>query len=268
MYKMIVVDLDGTLLNEKREITTNTITYLKSLKDKGMIITIATGRIYASAIAVTRGAIFADYLITDNGSSIYDLKEKKPIIKNLISKEIAETILSYYDDTVHFIDICDDNYFYELIEKYKNNNRVIYTQDKNFILNNCKEITHASIGLKDNSKVEAMYEKLKKEIKEIDFHIMQDSFEEKKWIEIVPKGCNKHNAVTYLSHVLSLKKEDILVFGDGLNDKEMIEKCGYGVALKNALPCIKEVAQEITKKDYREEGVICYLKELFEKEGK
>lgn len=65
MVKMIVTDLDGTLLNENEKVSNTSKQYLKRLKDMGCIIIIATGRIYASALKTTDGAEFANYLITD-----------------------------------------------------------------------------------------------------------------------------------------------------------------------------------------------------------
>lgn len=262
---MIVVDLDGTILNEKRQITKNTINYLHSLKEKGFIIVIATGRIYASSLLATEGATFANYLLTDAGTCIYDLENNKVIKKDLIRKETIEKIFSYYDDSFNFIDVCDQNHTYKYIEECHEGRSVIATKDLDYILTQCNEITHAAISLKDYNRVPALYTKLKKEMTDADIIIMQDSFKESKWLEILPKGCNKWNAITYLAETLSIKVEEIMAFGDGGNDIEMIKKCGFGIAMKNALPSVKEVAKDITKFDYKEEGVIKYLEKNFRK---
>jgi len=76
---MIVVDLDGTVLNENKKISDNTKNYLKKLKDKGYIIVIATGRIYASALNVTDYANFSNYIISDTGACIYNRLNSKAI---------------------------------------------------------------------------------------------------------------------------------------------------------------------------------------------
>lgn len=106
-----------------------------------------------------------------------------------------------------------------------------------------------------------LYNKLIKEFEELDIIIMQDSSSNRKRMDIMPKGCLKHNAIKKLAEYLKINNDDIICFGDGLNDIEMLEKCGYGVALKNALPEAKKVAKDITKFDNNHNGVINYLKE-------
>lgn len=64
-----------------------------------------------------------------------------------------------------------------------------------------------------------------------------------------------------LADFLKISNENIIAFGDGLNDTEMLKKCGTGIALKNALPEVKDVADDITKYDHNHEGVIRYLTE-------
>lgn len=81
---MIVVDLDGTILNKDMQVSINTKKYLQFLKNKGYIITIATGRIYASALRVTEGAEFANFIISDTGSCIYDISNDSIIFKKSI----------------------------------------------------------------------------------------------------------------------------------------------------------------------------------------
>ena len=69
--KMIVMDLDGTLLNKESRVTENTKKYLYNLNQKGYIMVIATGRILKSALIATDGAEFANYIVTDAGAAVY-----------------------------------------------------------------------------------------------------------------------------------------------------------------------------------------------------
>ena len=90
--KMIVVDLDGTLLNIKSICSDKTKKYLKRLKDLGYIIVIATGRVLENAIRVTDGAKFANYVIANSGGLIYDLDNYKLIYKNKIGRILLQKI--------------------------------------------------------------------------------------------------------------------------------------------------------------------------------
>lgn len=261
MIKMIVTDLDGTLLNENSKVSYETREYLKKLKNMGYIIVIATGRIYASALKATDGAEFANYLITDTGSCIYDMSNSKPIYKNNIDKKIVEKLLDYYNDNFRYIFICDKNYIYKYSDDIENSNIVKTTKDKNVILNSVTSISHISISMKNNDEVMKLYHKLLDDIKELDFDIMQDSFSDRKWIEISAKNVSKYNAISSLATLLHIDNSEIMAFGDGLNDIDMLEKCGQGIAMKNALIEVKRIANNVTSDDNNHDGVINYLKE-------
>ncbi len=154
MVKMIVVDLDGTILNHMGIVSKTMKEYLKKLKDNGYVIVIATGRIYASAISVTDGAEFANYIISDTGVCTYNTIDSSPIFKSNIDKEIVESVFKYYNENCYFIDVCDKNTIYTYTDNIVNNSPVIkITNNKDYILNTCAEVTHISISMKNNDSV-------------------------------------------------------------------------------------------------------------------
>ena len=87
------------------------------------------------------------------------------------------------------------------------------------------------------------------------------SFSDRKWIETIKKGCTKYTAISQLANHLNINNDEIIAFGDGLNDIDMIKNCGIGVALSNALPLVKESANFITTYNHENDGVIEFLKE-------
>lgn len=256
--KMIVMDLDGTLLDKSRKISLNTKKYLTLLKSKGYIIVIATGRIYASALRATDEAEFSNYVITDTGACIYDMKNFNPIFEKTIPKDMARKILDYYNDDFCFIDVCDKDVIYKYADE--NNEFVKSIRDKEYIFESCKKIFHITITMKTNDAVILLYKQLIREFPDLEVIIMQDSFAEKIWIDIMTKSCSKYNAIKTLTEYLNINIRDVIAFGDGLNDIEMLEKCGKGVALQNALDEVKKVADDITIYDHDNEGVMHYLK--------
>lgn len=264
MIKMIVVDLDGTILDENRKVSENTKQYLLKLKKIGYIITIATGRIYSSALKATDGAEFANYVISDTGTCAYRTSDAESIFKNIINRETANKFFKYYNDECRYIDICDKNVIYKYSDEIENSSVVKTIKDKDYILDTCKDISHISIAMKSNDAVIELYNKLIIDIPELDIIVMQDSFSDRKWIETMPKGCSKYNGIKELADYLNINNEEIIAFGDGLNDVEMLEKCGHSVALQNALPEVKSVADEITLYDRNHDGVINYLKEYLD----
>lgn len=261
MNKMLVFDLDGTLLGENSWITKETKEYLKLKKEEGYKIVIATGRIFSSALDVTYGAGFSDYIISDNGAAIYETLNKSPFFVKTISKKIVERIFEYYNKKCRYIDVCDKNNIYKYSDYIDENKVVINLKDKDEILNRIGEITHVSISMYENIDVERLFEILCDDFPELSILIMQDSFDGKKWIEIQPKDCSKYNSISILAKHLNIKNEDIIAFGDGLNDIGMIESCGIGIAMNNALDEVKNVAKYVTKKSHVDNGVIEFLKE-------
>lgn len=249
MIKMIVTDLDGTLLNKEKKVTEETKKYLSVLKEKGYIIVIATGRIYQEALCATDGASFANYIITDTGSCIYDDKNNV-VKKNTIEKNIIKKILAFYNKQIRKLKIYNDVKAFEY-EKGQEEE----------ILEQCKEITHSSIEIFNSENFEKLYEVLKREFHELEIIKMQDSFSDKNWLELMPKGCTKFKAIKKLAESLNIKIEKVMAFGDGLNDIEMLKGCGVGIALKNALPEVKKVAKDITSYDNNNEGIRKYLTE-------
>lgn len=258
---MIVLDLDGTLLNNERKVSNKSKKYLKKLKDMGYIIVIATGRIYESINYVVDGFDFINYVITDTGASCYDVKDGHTVFNNPIDLEIAKKFKKFYNDNCLYIDVCDKHTIYKYSNIVEDYYFIDTTKDWNYIFDNCREISHISISMKTNEQVMQIYDELKKDIPKLDINIMQDSFSDKKWIEAVKKGCTKYRAISKLAKNLNIKNCEIISFGDGLNDIDMLKNCGIGVALSNALPIVKENANFVTNYDHNNDGVIEFLKD-------
>ena len=257
--KMIVTDLDGTLLNSSHKVSSLSKTYLSDLKEKGYVIVLATGRVLKSALGATDGALFADYIISDNGSVIYEVESGKIIFEVGIDKRDARKIIDFYDDSVNYIEICD-YYAYNI---YTDNYRT-YTESSKKItdvlkyLENVKLISHMGVIMKNN--LESKYEALKTNFSNLYFLIMQDSFSSNKWIDIFPKGVSKYQGITFLMEKEHISNDDVIAFGDGLNDVCMIENVGVGVAIGNALDDVKRVSKYVADSN-DSDGVVKFLKQ-------
>lgn len=163
-----------------------------------------------------------------------------------------------------FIDIGTKHKIYKYSKMFMENNSYVKTsQDKNLFFKKFKEAFHISIVFKENTYTLNTYDRLLKKFPELEISLMQDSFGSKKWIDILPKGCNKYSAIQKLAENLKISNEEILAFGDGLNDIEMIQKCGKGIAMKNALEEVKKVSNAVTEISNDENGVVCYLQKHF-----
>lgn len=256
--KMIVVDLDGTLLNINSECSKKTKKYLKKLKDLGYIIVIATGRILRSAINVTDGALFANYIIANAGALIYDMDNKKIVRKNNILKDDIKRICDFYSDEIDFISICDLYYHH----RYMGSEKIDILFDKKIndidkFISNCDDVLHITVKLINNDLVYKYYDLLKRDSLEI--IVMQDSFSDRKCLEIFSKEVSKYNAIKEIMRIEEISNDSVVAFGDGLNDIDMIKLSGIGVAMENALDDVKDVSNYITV-SHNEDGVIYFLK--------
>lgn len=254
--KLIALDLDGTLLNNDGIVSDATKSHLQKLKEKGHIITIATGRILNRALVGTDGAEFANYIVSDAGAAVFknDRINKKweEVYVETLPKDIVQNITSYYNkDKFLSVAILDRN-------------RIHYydgTINITEILERISEITHVTVDFLNNEFTKEYLELFKSKFPNLEIEMMQDSFEDKKWLDILQKDIEKYKGITEVAKLEGIPNENIIAFGDGLNDVEMLKKCGIGVAMKNALPEVKEQADYITSRTNNENGVVEFLKE-------
>lgn len=262
--KIIAMDLDGTLLKDNKECPKSTKEYLKKLKDEGYIIVIATGRILKSAKDITDGAEFANYIVADSGSVIYDNKYKNIISESIIDKPNLIKICEGYKSDWGILELCDEkwcNVYTDL--KYKPREYDNLILNINDFLNNNQKITHISIIPKQYC-VYKIIDKLKEELPTLTVSLMQDSFSDLKYIEIHNNEINKYKGIKLIANKEGIENKNIICFGDGLNDIDMIEKSGIGVAMENALSEIKQIA-EFTTLSNNNEGIKHFLEQNLNK---
>lgn len=265
MKKMIIIDLDNSLLNSRTKCEESSKSYLKKLKDDGYIIVIATGRTLASAIRVTGGAIFTNYIIASGGALIYDNESKQIIYDNTLNNnDVRNLYLKYKELFTEFI-LCDSNNYYKYSSIKELSYLDIEIKDVLTFLETSPILKHLTLGVKDEDKIYDFREKLNKEFFSLKFVVMQDSLANHKWIDVFCDGVSKYNAITFLSKLLNIANVNIIAFGDGLNDIDMISNCGVGVAMGNALKEVKEKALYVTL-DCDNEGIITFLKEYLNNE--
>ena len=90
---------------------------------------------------------------------------------------------------------------------------------------------------------------------------MQDSTDARQWLVVMPKGVNKSSTLELLCKRLGYSLNDVIFFGDGLNDIELMKNSGFGVAMGNALEEVKMVSDDVTLTNL-EDGVIKYLNKI------
>ena len=281
MYKMVAVDLDGTMLNSYGEVTENTKRVVKQTIKKGTEVVIASGRTIDSIKEIAKDIGASKYIIAGNGAVLYDTKTDKILYENYIPLNKA----------LEIIDICEQNSIYYNVYTNKSiiadslRYNVLYYYKENLKKDDSKKTSITLVDNIPNYIKEMKNEKIMKIIvcditksvfKSIikmftpvqDVDVLDISHMARKIIkhgstqipieyyytEISMKDVNKWNAIEFLINNLNIKREEVITIGDNMNDKEMIEQAGLGIAMKNGGPRITEVADFITD-DNNNEGV-------------
>ena len=274
MYKIVTIDLDGTLLNSRGEISENNIKILRKCIDKGIEIVLTSGRITSSILNFANLIGGTNYLIAGNGSCIYDINNKEVLYQNSLPKE----------KVLEIIKICEENSMYysaygekSILTKSYNHSILFYakenlnkvnkekininiTEDIFSYVKNSDNPKISKITISDNDKIvfTSMVKKLKNishvdvlDVAHISRKIIENGTElvpiEFYYSEVMNENVNKWSAIERLIKKLDIKQEEVISIGDNLNDKEMLENAGLGIAMGQAAPYIKEFADFITE---------------------
>ena len=254
-YKLIAMDFDGTLLRDDKTISKNTKDILKLYKDLGYLIVGVTARTLKSAKDVIPLNIF-NYLIINNGVSIYNVDNNKMIYQGNIDKDIVKKITEEIESICEQIDYVTDNIYYIYINK-KNSN-LDFIKDISSVDEIDEPIARMNIFLKDIDKIKDYYDLISTKYNNVNCFIMQDSDSSNKWLVINPKGVNKANTLKELGRMENISLDEMIFFGDGLNDLEVIDEVGLGVAMGNALDEIKDKSKEVTETN-NNDGIVKFL---------
>ncbi|CUX23578.1 Cof-type HAD-IIB family hydrolase [Clostridium sp. C105KSO13] len=259
--KMIGLDLDGTLLNEKKEILPYTRRILNHAIERGIIVLAATGRPLTGIPEELRFYPDIRYAITSNGARVMDIKENKPLIERLLpierGKKALETFRKY--DTLQ--EVYFDGQGYAPEQKLRNIGH--YHHDPNmweYVLKSRKPVQSIMALIehenKDMDKVQAIFADSEEqkaawaELEKQEGIVLVTSLGYN--IEINASGVNKGTALVELGKMLGIRREEIMACGDRDNDIDMLKEAGLGVAMGNAEEEVKNAADYITLSNIEE----------------
>lgn len=257
-YKMVCLDMDGTLLTDDKKITERSRETLKKVQQKGVKVVVCTGRLFASA------KYYADILgtstavITSNGAYIRDRGTDKVVYESILDIEKCRTfvdIAEKYDVCIYFnttssivsnIDNADKTYveFYRRYNKMLPRERQInidVMDDWNKIFDKYRDKFVKCIMADENIK---KFDAIRKDILSlVDVEIVSSA---KSNIEIMNKSVSKGNAALMLGNYYGIPRNNIICIGDNENDISMIRAGGLGIAMDNGDERTKSAADYIT----------------------
>ncbi|MDR7870596.1 MAG: Cof-type HAD-IIB family hydrolase [Tissierellaceae bacterium] len=260
-YKLVAIDMDGTLLNSKGTVSDRTRQAIYDASKKGVYVVLATGRILKSAINHSIKLNLNKPIISCNGAIMID--EDKNIIfdKPMKSKSVKEVIEIGQSENIYF-HFYDDNSFYSNVyveevlnfynteESKKSGNEI-----KVNIFDNAEEILNKGINVykflfldDDRDKLN----RLKSRLKYIEDINICTSWGNN--LEVMDSYVSKGNSLEYLCSHLNISSHEVIAIGDNENDISMIDFAGLGVAMGNGVEKVKSVADIVTSTN-DEDGV-------------
>lgn len=269
--KLIAVDLDGTLLNSKKELTARTKRALELAAEKGVYIVPSTGRTFGGIPEEIRSLPFVKYGICINGGNVWDKAADKALCKAEIPFDRAEEIFDFierygvmYDCYVNGWGKTDRKYFEHLEDHVDDPHVRKLIQATRVPVDNFRENLRET--RQDIQKIILFYRDLEeharvlKELPELlpDVNVSAALACN---IELNHKNASKGIALKYLCEYLGFGLENAMACGDGGNDKEMIEAAGFAVVMENGTDQLKEMADFITRSN--DEDGVAYAIEKF-----
>lgn len=253
MINLIVMDLDGTLLNDEKNVSKYTLNILKECRIAGIKLAFATSRSESGAKRFI-DLVSPDIVIANNGALIRI--DNKIFCKKLLSKEIAEKIIKeiYGKENVGKIKIETENAHYIICANEENIHLVLDGKYKYLPIGRGIESDLLKIRLELFD--EKIVDEIKTKYKECDVI----GFTNEKWYMIKNKEANKINAIRDVIKEMKFPIKNICAFGDDYNDMEMIKNCGIGVAMENGVEEIKKAAKYHCKNN-NEDGVGKWIEE-------
>ncbi len=287
MYKLIAIDLDGTLLNSYGEISDKNKKAIKKAKENGTQVVIASGRHITSVKSFAKEINSENYSICGNGAILYDMKNDEILYNKFIDKE----------KILEIIDVCEQNSIYYNIyteteiltrtiaysalfykqenekkdSKYQTNIKVV--EDLYNFVKNDKSNNYIKVTIYDDNL--SIFNRIIQKLREIeDIDVLDVGHMSRKMIkvnnedveikyyytEITKNDVNKWNAIKVLMNKLNIGANEVVTIGDNVNDKEMLENAGLGVVMENSAEYVKEFGNVVVK-DNDSDGVAQAIEE-------
>lgn len=251
--RIIALDLDGTLLDSEKRISPRNRAALEDAASRGILVVPTTGRFYAAIPAVVRDLQFVRYAVTSNGASVFDRVENRSVSEIPIPLHAALDVL---DALGSFDCICDcymDDWGWNSESNVEKADE--YAPDAHYAAMIRDLRTHVP-SLRDHLmatghdvqkilayvKDPSLYDRIVKAVAAVAPGTVATA-SNSRMFEFNAAGAHKGAALSRLAESLGFRMQNVMAFGDGLNDLTMVRDSGLGVAMANAAPQVLSAAR-------------------------
>jgi Cof subfamily protein (haloacid dehalogenase superfamily) len=253
-YRLIAVDLDDTLLTDDLKVTETTRHAMAEAVARGVHLTIATGRMYASAKQIAEQVGLNVPIITYQGSIIKNLQDGRVLYERSVPSDAAALLCDYCAERgLHLQTYVED----KLFARSENEKLIAYAKQSNIPYTIVPDFR--SFADKRQTKLiiidePAYLDEIAPALRELlgpDVHVTKSK---PNYLEFTHREGTKGHALRYLANHFGVPMEETIAVGDAMNDREMIEAAGLGVAMENAVPALKALAGYVTRSN-NDDGV-------------
>lgn len=275
--KAIVLDIDGTLLNDEKKISKKTKESLIQAQKNGVKVILASGRPYAAMTEIAtelKMDQYAGLIVSYNGANVCRADDGKEFFSQTLSTELSKEILEHLKQFDVIPMIVQKEYMYvnnvyncmlDLDEPLGQFNIIEYeSRGGNFLLCEQKDLANFVDFPLHKILIAGQPEYLKNYSEEIlaPFkHKVSGVFSAPMYFEFTDQGIDKALALNHALNSLDITPDQVVSFGDGHNDLSLIDYAGIGVAMGNAVEELKNAADRITLSN-NEDGIAVVLSEI------
>lgn len=266
-YQLLVLDIDGTVTNSKKQVMSGTREEIIRLQKKGVKVVLASGRPPEGVFPIARTLQLEEsdsYLLTFNGGRILHLKTGTCIFKRELPMYIPRRLvrdarihgigMAAYGEGVILAGTVPDSYL--KLESEICGMPVEYHEN---LAADLKRRVNQCILTGDPGILDAVEPVLFRQY----FHEAQIFHSEPFYLEVSPRNVDKAYGLKYLLSFLGISRERMVCCGDSYNDIRMLQYAGVGVAMKNAPEGVKIVADYVTEKDNDHDGIAEVIQRFF-----
>lgn len=267
-YKILVLDIDGTLTNSKKDISAKTLEAILKVQEKGIKVVLASGRPTSGMLELAAQLQLDKYqgfILSFNGAKVINCKTDEIVYQKVLPRELIPELYQEavenqvgfvtYEKNAAVVGTAVDEY----IELEARINKIDIIQPENFCEYIDFDVNKCLMTGNPSHLEKVLVDMNEKYSDQLSIYRSEPFF-----VEIMPKNIDKAYSLGKLLEYLNMDKEEMIAIGDGFNDLSMIKYAGLGVAMANAQEVVKEVADYITLSN-DEDGIVNVIKRFIDK---
>jgi len=260
-YRLIAMDLDDTLLTDELTVSAKTRDAMARALAQGVKLTIATGRMFASAKQTAEQVGLNVPIITYQGSLIRNLLDEQVLYERAVPADAARKLYDFTRERGLHLQTFIHDKLYAFNEgpklfAYAKQSNIPYQVVSNF--DDLPEGSHTKLIIIDEpEKLDALMPVLRPLLGD-EVHMTKSKAN---FLEFIHPEGTKGHALRFLAAYFGIPMEETIAMGDAWNDREMIEAAGLGVAMANGVPALREIADYVTLSN-NEDGVAHVLEKF------